>query len=132
MRGWNVPYPQALPCPGDNIRVIRPTFENIFKDGTDYRSTVVILTKLSADRVEQPDLFEESVRIEKMRDLYGTIYEIAKKFGKHAVVLSPSLATFTKPQHGGGRGTKAEEGRPVIPGETKRKHPAIPFLGEAG
>ena len=118
--------------PGDIIRVIRPAFEKIFKDETEYRATGVILTKLSEDRINQPDLFGETLRIEKMRELYGTIDDIAKKFGKHAVVLGSSLATFTSPQHEGERGAKADEGRPAISGETKRKHLAIPFLGEAG
>jgi DNA polymerase-4 len=122
----------ATAIPGDIIRVIRPAFERIFKDGTDYRATGVILTKLSADRTDQPDLFSETLRIEKMQVLYGTIDNIAKRFGKHAVVLGSSLPTFTTPQHGGERGTKVEDGRGAIPGETKRKHLAIPFLGEAG
>jgi DNA polymerase-4/DNA polymerase V len=117
--------------PSDIIRVIRPAFEKIFKEGTDYRATGVILTKLSEDRIMQPDLFGETLKIERMRELYGAIDDLAKRFGKHAVVLGSSLATFTTPQHNGERGTKGE-GRPVIPGETKRKHLAIPFLGEAG
>ncbi len=117
--------------PGDIIRVIRPAFEKIFKAGTDYRATGVILTKLSEDKIIQLDLFGETLRVERMRELYGAIDDLAKKFGKHAVVLGSSLATFTTPQHKGERGTKGE-GRPVIPGETKRKHLAIPFLGEAG
>ena len=117
--------------PSDIIRVIRPAFEKIFKEGTDYRATGVILTKLSEDRIMQPDLFGETLKIERMRELYGAIDDLASKFGKHAVVLGSSLATFTTPQHKGERGTKGE-GRPVIPGENKRKHLAIPFLGEAG
>ena len=79
----------------------------------------------------QPDLFGETIRLEKMRELYGRIDELAHKFGKHSVVLGSSLPTFTTPQHGAERGTKPEEGRAAIPGETKRKHLAIPFLGEA-
>lgn len=118
--------------PSDIILVIRPAFEKIFKQGQEYRATGVILTKLAEDRIRQPDLFGESLRIEKMQDLYGQIDAIAKKFGKHAVVLGSSLPTFTKPQHEGERGASAGEGRPKIQGETKRKHLAIPFLGEAG
>ncbi|HTP63888.1 MAG TPA: DNA polymerase IV [Geobacteraceae bacterium] len=122
----------ASAIPGDIIRVIRPAFAGIFKEGTDYRATGVILTKLSEDRIIQPDLFGETLRLEKMRELYGTIDELAKKFGKHAVVLGSSLATFTTPQHEGERGTATVRARPAIRGETKRKHLAIPFLGEAG
>jgi hypothetical protein len=92
----------------------------------------VILTKLAEDWVRQPDLFGETLRIEKMQNLYGQIDALAKKFGKHAVVLGSSLPTFTTPQHEGERGALAGEGRPKIQGETKRKHLAIPFLGEAG
>jgi hypothetical protein len=122
----------ATAIPGDIIRVNRPAFGNIFKEGTDFRATGVILTKLSEDRIKQPDLFGETLRIERMIELYGAIDDISKKFGKHAVILGSSLPTFTKLQHGGERGTKATEGRPAIPGETKRKHLAIPFWGEAG
>lgn len=122
----------ATSIPSDVIQVIRPAFEKIFKQGHEYRATGVILTKLAEDRIRQPDLFGESLRIEKMQDLYGQIDAIARKFGKHAVVLGSSLPTFTKPQHEGERGAAASEERPKIRGETKRKHVAIPFLGEAG
>jgi hypothetical protein len=122
----------ATAIPGDIIRVIRPAFDKIFKNGTEYRANGVILTKLSGDQITQLDLFGETLRIERMRELYSAIDDLAKKFGKHAVILGSSLPTFTKPQHGGERGSKADGGRPVIPGETKRKHLAIPFLGEAG
>jgi DNA polymerase-4 len=118
--------------PSDIIRVIRPAFEKIFKQGNEYRATGVILTKLAEDRVRQPDLFGESLRIEKMQNLYGQIDALAKKYGKHTVVLGSSLPTFTNPQHEGERGATAGEGRTKIQGETKRKHLAIPFLGEAG
>ncbi len=122
----------ATSIPSDIILVIRPAFEKIFKQGQEYRATGVILTKLAEDRIRQPDLFGESLRIEKMQGLYGQIDAIAKKFGKHAVVLGSSLPTFIKPQHEGERGAAAGEGRAKIQGETKRKHLAIPFLGEAG
>ena len=118
--------------PSDIIRVIRPAFEKIFKQGNEYRATGVILTRLAEDRVRQPDLFGESLRIEKMQNLYGQIDALAKKYGKHTVVLGSSLPTFTNPQHEGERRATAGEGRPDIRGETKRKHLAIPFLGEAG
>jgi DNA polymerase-4/DNA polymerase V len=118
--------------PSDMIRVIRPVFEKLFSHEKEYRATGVILTKLTEDRIRQPDLFGEILRIEKMQDLYGQIDAIARKFGKHAVVLGSSLSTFTKPQHEGERGASTGEGRPKIQGETKRKHLAIPFLGEAG
>jgi DNA polymerase-4/DNA polymerase V len=121
----------ATAVPSDIIRVIHPTFDNLFKEGTEYRATGVILSKLSEDRILQHDLFGESLRIEKMQNLYGRIDELAKKFGKHAVVLGSSLPTFTKPQHEGERGKREGEGRLEIPGETKRKHLAIPYLGEA-
>ncbi|MHC1699321.1 MAG: DNA polymerase IV [Geobacteraceae bacterium] len=122
----------ATSIPGDVIRVIRPAFERLFLQGQEYRATGVILTKLMEDRIRQPDLFGETLRIEKMQDLYGQIDALAKKFGKHAVVLGSSLPTFTAPQHGGERGKSTGQERPKLQGETKRKHLAIPFLGEAG
>jgi DNA polymerase-4/DNA polymerase V len=122
----------ATSIPGDVIRVIRPAFEKLFTERKEYRATGVILTKLMEDRIRQPDLFGETLRIEKMRDLYGQVDALAKKFGKHAVVLGSSLPTFTKPQHEGDRAATAGEGRQKIQGETKRKYLAIPFLGEAG
>ena len=121
----------ATSIPGDVIRVIRPAFEKIFRQEKEYRATGVILTKLAEDRIRQPDLFGETLRIEKMQNLYGQIDAIARKFGKHSVVLGSSLPTFTTPQHEGERAASAGEGRPKIQGETKRKHLAIPFLGEA-
>lgn len=130
--GMECSLSSATSIPSDIIQAIRLAFERIFKPGQEYRATGVILTKLVEDRIRQPDLFGESLRIEKMQSLYGQIDAIAKKFGKHAVVLGSSLPTFIKPQHEGERSTPAGEGRPKIQGETKRKHLAIPFLGEAG
>lgn len=122
----------ASAVPGDVIRVIRPAFEKLFNANKDYRATGVILTKVVEDLIRQPDLFGETLRIEKMQNLYGMIDSIAKKFGKHAVVLGSSIPTFTSPQHAGERGSTSNDGRPRFHGETKRKHLAIPFLGEAG
>lgn len=120
----------ATSIPADVIRVIRPAFERLFRSEREYRATGVILTKLVEDRIRQPDLFGETLRIEKMQDLYGQIDALAKKFGKHAVVLGSSLPTFTNPQHTGERARSAIGERPVFHGETKRKHLAIPYLGE--
>jgi DNA polymerase-4/DNA polymerase V len=120
----------ASAVPGDVIRAIRPAFEKIFQQGREYRATGVILARLAEDRIRQPDLFGETIRIERMQGLYGQIDAISKRFGKHAVILGCSLPTFTRPQHEGERGAAAGEGRARIQGETKRKHLAIPFLGE--
>ncbi len=122
-------HPSAIPS--DIIKVILPAFERIFRERTEYRATGVILTKLEEDIVRQPDLFEESLRLEKMNVLYEQIDAIDKKYGKHSVFLGSTLPTFIRPQHDGLRGTPVKENRPQLAGETKRKHLAIPFLGEA-
>ena len=122
-------HPSAIPT--DIIKTITPVFDKIFREGTEYRSTGVILTKLGEDIVRQPDLFGESLRLEKMSLLYEQIDAIDKKYGKHSVFLGSTLPTLIRPQHDGQRGTPVNEKRPQLAGETKRKHLAIPFLGEA-
>ncbi|HET6421227.1 MAG TPA: DNA polymerase IV [Geobacteraceae bacterium] len=122
-------HPSAIPS--DIIKVILPAFERIYRSGTEYRATGIILTKLAEDVVRQPDLFGESLRIEKMSQLYEQIDAIDKKHGKHSVFLGSTLPTLICPQHDGLRGTPVNENRPQLAGETKRKHLAIPFLGEA-
>lgn len=122
-------HPSAIPS--EIIKAIIPAFEHIFREGTEYRATGVILTKLVEDRVRQLDLFGESLRLEKMNLLYEQIDAIDKKYGKHSVFLGSTLPTMIRPQHDGPRGTPTNDNRPQLSGETKRKHLAIPFLGEA-
>lgn len=108
------------------LPLARELFERLFRDGREYRATSVILGRLEDDRMEQPDLFEDRLRIEKMARASRAIDAINARFGKHAVSLGSALC-LRRPEK-----TDRDE-RPwrkthLLPGETARRRLALPRL----
>jgi hypothetical protein len=78
----------------------------------------------------QPDLFGESLHLEKLTRLYEQVDALQRKFGKHTVFLGSSFLAMKRDQHAGERGNLPERKLTLLPGETARKRLAIPYLGE--
>lgn len=109
------------------IELLRPVFDDLFRSGTCYRATMVTLTDL-VPAVTQPDLFGESLGIERTRRLYEKIDRIRDKYGKHTVHFGASFLAHQFAQHAGERGTLPERQRALLPGETRRRRLGIPML----
>jgi len=126
---------------GVEIRLTRPTaypvelfgplrqaFRQLYRPGTLYRQTGVVLAGLVPEGTVQYTLFDDTARIEKMGRIYSSLDEIAEKFGKHAIQHASSLPTKLQAQHEGERGDVPVRKGLLFKGETKRQRLKLPML----
>jgi hypothetical protein len=100
------------------LGVLKPRFGRIFRPSTLYRATGVILLKLEAERARQLDLFGETLRVERVRQLYHAVNAINRKYGKHMVFLGSSFPAVRQSSHAGERGDVPERQKILFKGET--------------
>jgi DNA polymerase-4/DNA polymerase V len=117
---------RATSAAPEMLPVVREMFDRMAEPGVEYRTTIVVLAGLEDDRVEQGDLFEDRVRIDKLEKLARAVDVVAEKFGKHKLSLGPALAL--------GRHRMTERDVPpqrklsLLPGETPRQRIGLPRL----
>lgn len=114
--------------PGEITDFAKETFDRLYCEGVLYRSTGIVLASLAVDDKIQYSLFDDVVKIEKVRQLYSAADEISGKFGKHAVHLASSLPVTAFAQHLGDRGDVVQRKKELLKGETKRKRLGLPYL----
>lgn len=116
---------------------VRRMFEHLFRNGTEYRSAMVVLGKLEENLSDQYDLFEDRLRIEKLSRASRAIDEINARFGKHTIALAPTLllkrARQADREHSGGRRAMRRDESPLrkkilLKGETERRRLNLPML----
>ncbi len=101
-------------------------FDRLFAANTEYRTATVILDGLASDAREQPDLFEDRLRIDKLARAARALDNVNARFGKHSLGLAPTLFLA--------RGPRTERCLPpvrrtaLLPGETARRRLVIPRL----
>jgi DNA polymerase IV len=105
-------------------------FNQIFEEGTTYRATGVILSDITDDGIDNADLFDDPVKIERMRRASAVIDEINERYGKHTIHLATSHAVGTKKKHP--RSTDSWRKKALLPGESFRKRLGIPLLKLGG
>lgn len=128
--GVEVKFSRLTCAPNDIVNIARAHFDEMYKSGTLYRATGVMLLKLAEDKTKQLDLFGESVRTEGMKRLYESVDKVNGKFGKHTLFLGSSFLANKFAQHLGNRGDTPQRKNLLARGETKRKRLAIPmFVG---
>ena len=101
-------------------------FEKVFEPRTAYRATGVILSDITNEGTDSADLFEDPVRIERIRKISAAVDNINSLYGKHSVHLASSDAVSKKGSHPRNCLTwrKAE----LLKGETFRRRLNIPLL----
>lgn len=121
-------YPTSDPI--TFIEHLPPCFTAIFRDHTDYRTTMFCLLDLTED-TGQLDLFGNQVVETKRRDLYRVVDAVTARYGKHAVHLGSSQHALQTGDHAGSRGEPAWRKRQEnwLPGETARRRVNIPYCG---
>lgn len=108
--------------------LIRKLYDQIFTEGGEYRSTMVVLGKLDSDMIDQYDLFEDRLRIQDIRKVTGAIDTINRRYGKHTVSSGTSLYLSQKEWNPRDDIPARRKGI-VIHGETKRQRIGIPRWG---
>ena len=102
-------------------------FEMLFQPGIFYRSSGVILFDITAEGVDDRTLFDDPLRIEKIRRLTRTVDAVNERYGKHTLHLASSnLVSTLKREHA--RSDLTWRKKELLPGETLRKRLNIPLL----
>lgn len=106
--------------------LLRELFDQLYDPREVYRATGVVLLDLIPNTHIQYSLFEDPVRAEKIRDLYGAVDVLSRKFGKHTLHLGGSHLIEVMGK--GKRGELAARERICFTGETRRRHLGLPIL----
>jgi DNA polymerase-4/DNA polymerase V len=101
-------------------------FDSVYDRRAVYRSTGAILLDLAPDINIQYSLFEEPMRAESVRRLYGAIDLLNCRYGKHALHLGG--AHLIDQRGKGRRGEPTEREKTRLLGESKRRHLGLPIL----
>lgn len=101
-------------------------FNRLYVEDVEYRSTTVVLSRLESDTARQLGLFEDRVRIERMREIVQVIDRINNRYGKHRIFLGPGLALAGIETND--RDEPCWRKLNLLPGETKRRRIRIPLL----
>lgn len=109
------------------VPLVRVLFDHVFKEGVDYRATMVVMGKLEPDRNDQYELFEDRARIERLAQASRVIDEVNGKYGKHTLSLGSSL--FLQTRRKSERETLPWRKNELLRGETVRQRLNIPRLG---
>ena len=126
-----MPFSRHTELPQEIIHVITPAFDGMFKPGSEYRSTGIVLLDLGEDTNVQLDLFGAALRADKMKRMYASVDRIREHYGKHTVHLGASFLANKFARHAGHRGDAPERKERILKGETSRRRLGIPmFMGK--
>ena len=105
---------------------LRHIFVDIYRAQDLYRATGIVLMELTKDANIQYTLFEDTLKAERVHDIYRVMDEVSEKYGKHSLHLGAShfIEVFGR----GKRGEPTTREKTRFFGETKRRHLSIPIL----
>lgn len=128
--GIHTSFNRATAFPKDILTIAKQCFQQIYVPGTLYRATGVALSQLHADQHIQLDMFEPALTVKKMKQLYSSVDQLSKKYGKHTVFHGSSLPVHTAPDSRE-RYRKEPQKRQVMKINDTRKFVQLPYLGQA-
>ncbi|MBU0678114.1 MAG: DNA polymerase IV [Verrucomicrobia bacterium] len=108
------------------VPLVRNIFEQLYREGIEYRCTLIVLSRLEPLRNEQFELFEDRVKIEKLFRASRVIDEVNEQFGKHKLSLGTSL--FLPNHKITERDDQPWRKGKLLKGETARKRLNLPRL----
>lgn len=120
---------QAISTPQEILAAVREKFDSIFRPGTLYRATGVVLMNMTHSDTRTIDLFHRYELIEKVEKIYEAVDSLSARYGKHTIFLGSSVKAMNEPAHKGSRGDSSERRKNILKGETARKRLGIPYLG---
>ncbi|MBI4239954.1 DNA polymerase IV [Candidatus Uhrbacteria bacterium] len=130
--GIRVSFSRATVFPNKIITLCENIFGELYNPRMVYRSTGVVLSKLTSDISAQLDLFGTHLEIEKMTRLYHGIDILRKKYGKYTVHLGSSTPALHRPTHTHEdvyeRNCVPARTHSLLNGESFRRRLAIPML----
>ncbi len=126
--GAEIRFSRPTAFPHEVIAAMEPAFKRLFDPKKLYRSTGVVLFKLTEDRIVQPDLFGVTARCERLGRVYEAVDGIRVKYGKHTLFLGSSFYAHKFAQHLGERGDAPRRKKKLLKGETERQRLRIPMF----
>lgn len=108
------------------LGLVSELFATVYRSRVKYRRTGVCLNHLEADSQEQPDLFQDHIKIQAMKDISRAIDEVNAIYGKHTLHVASSHCVTKFGQHLGDRGDVTRRRVDILKGETVRQHLRIP------
>lgn len=115
---------RATSAPQEMVPLIREMFDQLFEPGVEFRATMIVLSRLEDDRVEQYELFEDRLRIDRLRRAAAAIDEVNGLFGKHKIALGSGL--LLDRHRVTDRDDLPQRKTDLLPGETARKRLGLP------
>lgn len=109
------------------VPFVRALFERLAEAGTSYRATMVVLAGLESDAERQMELFEDTLRVEQMRDASLATDAINALYGKHTVCLGTVLH-LTPQREPVDRDEQPWRKLHLLPGESARRRLPLPVL----
>ena len=126
--GVEIKLDRATAYPIDLFGALREGFDQIYRNGSRYRQTGIVLGGLIPETAVQYTLFDDTERIEKFSRIYNAVDKVSEKFGKYAVHHASSLPTKLQTQHEGERGDTPQRKKELFKGENKRQRLGLPML----
>ena len=126
--GCSIKLSHPTSVPEDILRAVEAEFKTIWRPRVEYRATGITLFKLTS-AAAQLDLFGSVLRTEALREVYESVDEIDRRYGKHAVFLASSMRAMDREGRGGRGGPSTTTGVRFY-GESKRRRLGIAYLGE--
>ena len=108
------------------LPLLRDMFDAIYREGCEYRATLVALARLEDDRSEQYELFEDRVRIENQRRISQAVDALNGKYGKHTVRSAATL--FLADKETSDRDDLPARRSEMLRGESSRRRLKIPRM----
>ncbi|MDP2725489.1 MAG: hypothetical protein Q8O44_04355, partial [Syntrophales bacterium] len=126
MEGSEMRLDRPSAYPVEIAPVLMEQFEILYRQGELYRATGIVLADLVSTDVTQYSLFEDPLKAEKIKDLYGAMDNLSNKYGKHTLHLGASHLLEVRGMGKRGNPTVREQTR--LYGETKRRHLGLPLV----
>jgi DNA polymerase-4/DNA polymerase V len=112
----------------DFTDIVEGLFNKIYNRNTLYRATGVILCKLAEEGFNERDLFDDALRIEKLKSLSKAADKLNNKFGKHTLHLGATEFLKMRDRESHPRANVSKRKLNLLKGEDFRKRLNIPLL----
>jgi DNA polymerase-4/DNA polymerase V len=112
----------------DFIDIVENLFNKIYKSKVLYRATGVILSKLANEGHDEQDLFDDVLKVEKLKSLSKVTDTLNNKFGKHTLHLGSTEFLKMRNSNSHPRANVSDRKVELLKGEDFRKRLNIPLL----
>jgi len=126
--GISLRLDRSICIPFDITRLAREHWHEFFKDGAEYRSTGVRMSKLEEHNTRQLDFWGSEIQAEKMTRLFSAVDRAAQRYGKHSLYTGSSMQAHNFIQSSGERSNDPQRKKNLFKGEGIRQRLGIPML----